>query len=267
MMNNQYFDRIGIVLCQQGYRQLQINGKSYIQKKGMILILSPLFVIHEVEVSSDYKEQLISSEPHVVFSLLNRISRIVVAVHIINHPCFETDEPLYSCIEANALRISSYERMRDSSENTDEKGIYDILIEKIVEESVLRVALFLYLKSRATDTHETANENVLFEFVLQLQQSVMSNRSVEYYAQLSNLSVGYFSSVIRKTAGVSPSRIIAAFTIARAKILLGQSKKTIKEIASEMNFPEQYTFRKYFKQHTGLAPTAYRISTLKCPQQ
>lgn len=258
MKDNHYFDKIGIVLCQQGNRQLLINGKPYTQKRGMILILSPIFVIQELEVSFDYSERFISAEPHIVFSLLNRISQIVVAVHIINHPCFEIDDELFSYIEANAFRISAYEDKRDSSENADEKGIYDIMIEKIVEESILRVALFLYQNQRVKDAKETSNENILFEFVLQLQQGVMTNRSVEYYADKANLSVGYFSSIIRKTAGISPSRIITAFTIARAKILLGQTKMTIKEIASEMNFPEQYTFRKYFKQNTGMAPTFYR---------
>lgn len=32
----------------------------------------------------------------------------------------------------------------------------------------------------------------------------------------------------------------------------------IKQIAEQLNFPEQFTFRKYFKQHTGLSPKAYR---------
>ena len=32
-------------------------------------------------------------------------------------------------------------------------------------------------------------------------------------------------------------------------------------MATELNFPEQFTFRKYFKQHTGIAPKEYRASS------
>ena len=43
-----------------------------------------------------------------------------------------------------------------------------------------------------------------------------------------------------------------------AKTLLDKSSKSIKEISQELGFPEQFTFRKYFKQHTGMSPTDYR---------
>lgn len=258
MPNNPNFDRIGIVLCLRGSRQLLINGNAYTQSQGMVLILSPLFVINEVDVTPDYEERFISAEPHVVFSLLSRLSRIVVAIRIINNPCFQANQQLLDFLESNAHRISDYENKRDDSSNSEEVSIYNIMIEKIVEECILNVAMFLYQHTDGVRDRETANENILFDFVMQLQRGVARNRNVAYYAENAKLSVGYFSSVIRKTAGVSPSRLISAFTIAHAKTLLSKTKKSIKEIATEMNFPEQYTFRKYFKQYTGMSPTAYR---------
>lgn len=263
MLDNQYFDKVGVILCLRGSRHLLINGKPYTQKEGMLLIVSPLFVIQQTDLTADYAEHFISAEPHVVFSILNRISQIVINLHIINHPCFEINRELFDSIESNVERIMNIKNKRDSSNDSDEKAVYNIMIEKIVEESILSVALFLYQKSGMVGVKETANENVLFDFVMQLQSGMMSDRSVAYYAEKANLSVGYFSSIIRKTAGISPSRIIAAFTIAHAKIMLNQTKKSIKEISSEMNFPEQYTFRKYFKHYTGMAPTAYRDSIIK----
>lgn len=263
MSQNQYFDKIGIVLCRRGSQQLLINGKAYTQSEGMVLIQSPLFVINKVDVSPDYEERFISAAPHVVFSLLNRMSRIVVAIRIINNPCFQVDEQLSDSLESNARCISDYESKREASCDSEEISVYNIMIEKIVEESILKVALYLYQHSATASVRETANENILFEFVMNLQRGVVTNRNVAYYAEEANLSVGYFSAVIRKTAGVSPSRLITAFTIAHAKTLLSQTTKSIKEIASVMNFPEQYTFRKYFKQHTGIAPTAYRNTVLQ----
>ncbi|MGN0206489.1 MAG: helix-turn-helix domain-containing protein, partial [Muribaculaceae bacterium] len=56
----------------------------------------------------------------------------------------------------------------------------------------------------------------------------------------------------------TPSEWIAYITMLNAKTLLKTSDKNIKEIAAELNFPEQYTFRKYFKHHTGMSPKEYR---------
>jgi AraC-like DNA-binding protein len=32
----------------------------------------------------------------------------------------------------------------------------------------------------------------------------------------------------------------------------------VKQVADELGFPEQFTFRKYFKSHTGQSPTEYQ---------
>lgn len=50
------------------------------------------------------------------------------------------------------------------------------------------------------------------------------------------------------------------FTVAKAKNLLENTKMSIKEIAMELHFPEQFSFRKYFKQHVGIPPKQYRKS-------
>lgn len=47
------------------------------------------------------------------------------------------------------------------------------------------------------------------------------------------------------------------FPIAQVKHLL-QFNLQIKEIADRLGFPEQFTFRKYFKTHTGISPSQYR---------
>ena len=47
-------------------------------------------------------------------------------------------------------------------------------------------------------------------------------------------------------------------TINQAKNLLCQSNMLVKQVADELGFPEQFTFRKFFKQHTGLSPRAFR---------
>ena len=42
------------------------------------------------------------------------------------------------------------------------------------------------------------------------------------------------------------------------KYLLRQPDILVKQVADELGFPEQFTFRKYFKSHTGQYPTEYQ---------
>ncbi len=42
------------------------------------------------------------------------------------------------------------------------------------------------------------------------------------------------------------------------RVALKNSVKSIKEIAAELNFPNQSFMRKYFKDHVGVSPSTYR---------
>jgi AraC family transcriptional activator of pobA len=91
-----------------------------------------------------------------------------------------------------------------------------------------------------------------------MNKNYKSERTVNYYANRANLSKGHFSRIIKNRTGKTPSQWIATVTIVNAKLMLEQSGNSIKEIAAELNFPEQFTFRKYFKQHVGVPPKEYR---------
>lgn len=56
----------------------------------------------------------------------------------------------------------------------------------------------------------------------------------------------------------TPSEWLAAFTLGEACRLLAHTQKSVKEIAELLHFPEQFTFRKYFKTYIGVSPRAYR---------
>ena len=47
-------------------------------------------------------------------------------------------------------------------------------------------------------------------------------------------------------------------TVNQAKHLLRQPNMLVKQVADELGFPEQFTFRKYFKTNTGISPTEYQ---------
>lgn len=82
------------------------------------------------------------------------------------------------------------------------------------------------------------------------------------YADEANLSVRHFSKIIHNYTGQTPMQWIISYTIGQAKRLLTQTGLSVKEIAEKLGFPEQFTFRKYFKTHTGMSPTDFRTKNI-----
>ena len=83
-------------------------------------------------------------------------------------------------------------------------------------------------------------------------------RSVTFYADKLYLTPKYLSCVIKEISGKSAGEWIDEQVILAAKALLKSSNMTIQEISVELNFANQSFFGKYFKQHTGISPKAYR---------
>ena len=105
-------------------------------------------------------------------------------------------------------------------------------------------------KSRKTEVFESFLKTVATHYKQQ--------RSVTFYADKLYLTPKYLSCVIKEISGKSAGEWIDEQVILAAKALLKSSNMTIQEISVELNFANQSFFGKYFKQHTGISPKAYR---------
>ena len=102
---------------------------------------------------------------------------------------------------------------------------------------------------------------VLFdEFMSLLQQYNKRERNVSFYAKQLNITPKYLSSVVKEVSGKTAARWIDESVILEAKALLKYSGMSIQEIAYHLNFSTQSFFGKYFRSHTGMTPSAYRMS-------
>jgi AraC-like DNA-binding protein len=78
------------------------------------------------------------------------------------------------------------------------------------------------------------------------------------------LQVGYswFRKVFKKHTGIAPGQYIIQLKIQKAKELLSDPSKSIKEIAYQLRFDSALYFSKIFKEKTGVSPTAYRTPSV-----
>ena len=77
-------------------------------------------------------------------------------------------------------------------------------------------------------------------------------------AQACELSAAHFSRSFHKTFGAPPYRWLQTRRIERAKGLLGDTSRSLAEIALECGFTEQSHFTKVFTRLVGVSPGAWR---------
>ena len=115
-------------------------------------------------------------------------------------------------------------------------------------------------------THNTEmkrSDGILKAFAELLAKHIMTESSLDFYAEQLCISKQYLSLIIKEKTRVTAGRIVAVMRTEAASRLLRDPELTIQQIVEKMSFADQSSFGKFFKKHTGASPNRYRQTLRK----
>ncbi len=257
-ISNIYPGQAGLFICTGGTADIMVNNTVFHIRRGTLCVVSPINIICFIHQSEDYKSVEILDELNVFYPVVRSIVETIVWLNLRVNPSTQLSEDETKFFEERTIFIENKIKKRDSSNHKYEQTVLTRMVELLKQETLLEATHIFLRNSQVIEKNISKSETLVYNFILSLHKHFKKERSVSFYANEAHLSTGYFTSVIREKTGRTPSEWISDITITQAKLLLSKSDMSVKEIASELGFPEQFTFRKYFKSHTGLAPKAYR---------
>jgi AraC family transcriptional activator of pobA len=250
--------KAGIMLCLNGTCEALINGKPYKMHRGMTCIISPIISFLPISQSPDFDAKYFIDVLEVFYPVVRTVFDIVVKMRIDKEPCRQLNEDGIKSFLDRCQLIEQKKQVIASTEDKDTKSILEKTL-KLAEQEMILDMFIMYHNNLIVEPQSTLkDEAVAIDFIYNINLNYKKERSVGFYADKAKLSIGHFSRTIKAKTGKTPSQFIATITIVNAKLMLQQPGKSIKEIAAELNFPEQFTFRKYFKKHVGMPPQEYR---------
>ena len=101
-------------------------------------------------------------------------------------------------------------------------------------------------------------EELFNRFIKLVELRYRKERRVSWYAERLNITAKYLSESVKQVSGRTPNDWIDNYVTIELRVLLRNTNKSIKEIAKDMNFPNQSFLGTYFKEHVGVTPSAYR---------
>lgn len=122
----------------------------------------------------------------------------------------------------------------------------------------LVILLTRFAKKQNLPTNASENQYQLmrqFNFMVELHYK--KHHQVQHYASLLNRSPKTIGNIFSALGTKTPLQIIHERIITEAKRLLLYTPKSIKEIASELGFADLTHFSKFFRNHTGYAPSDF----------
>lgn len=246
------FEGVFVILCQAGRLTLNLNGKTYNAHPNDVIVCMPEIVTQNVLVSTDFRfcGMFVSSD--------YAFNTLPVQAKGWNARRFFEENPIISISEKEAKVFSQYCRLIKSKFEDSDNRNRDKIIDALVQAFIYDFGNALTRNVAYEPRPMSSAEDIFNRFIVILTQAYPKRRSVAYYADKLNISPKYLSVVCKKTCGKNASKIIDACVVKDIENLLKSSRKSVKEISNELEFPNTSFFGRYVKKNLGLTPNELR---------
>ena len=246
----------GAIIFTKGKGTVICNDVVYQVEPDVILAINPFSIIRLGEDIDSLEGILVEVDVNTTMTLFSDVA-VEKRLSILRFPCVRITDWQRSFI----LRLLDIIKEKEDSIKDSPKR-NEAMDEKIL--TLLTQSLCLQIQKIFIDSvrviSEPAKRNLLIynKFISSLYSNCHSQRTVTFYARQQNMSTGRFAAVVKEVSGQSPKYWIEIFTMTKIRGLLSDPGLTIKEVMDRMNFPDQSTFGRYFKQREGLTPAGFK---------
>ncbi|MFC6101586.1 helix-turn-helix domain-containing protein [Olivibacter domesticus] len=250
-------DHFTFLLVLAGTTCLKYNLLDYKLEPNDLFVIAP-GIIHEYHTGIDgliigtgftktfYAESLIHKKDINVFEYLSSNT----------NPHFQL-----SAKEAGVLHDLML-MLKTNHANQEHAFQFDLMFHSF---NLFMLELAAIIKRHRPDNGATSTRrmDLLNSFLKLLAVHFKVERSVQFYAEKIFITPKHLTKVVKEETGKSVGQLVNEMVIAEAKILLDTSSLTVGNVATELNFSNQFFFSKFFKKHSGLTPSQFRTNTSK----
>ncbi|MDR1331082.1 MAG: helix-turn-helix transcriptional regulator [Tannerella sp.] len=248
-------EALTLIGVMSGELSITIDYISYrIPAHGIVWIM-PTHIMQVTEVTPDTRMWILQLGKSF---MENSARRTTDDVPIISY--MQLKKYPYSVFEPEEFE-SLYEdlQMLRNKFNTRAHLFHEEMVKIYLKVFVLDMADFFFKTRENFFTPQLTRKEELFaDFLSLLAAHCKDHHMVSFYADKLCITPQYLSLILKEQSGRSASRWIQDALIVEAKRMLKMPRTTVQEVADNLHFPDQSTFGKFFKMHTGMSPLAFR---------
>lgn len=249
-------DGIIIAVRKQGSATININLREYNTTKNDLILCAPGNILQSIPKPGMHQTQmfLISSDfLKEMYINLNSFMTFFISLK---------EQPIFSLTDEEVKELEAFYTLIEETIDRNDNFRTEI-VRRLMGAYLYKLGSILHRRQPeflSVNPKSMKREEILFnQFINLLTEHHRKERRVDFYAEQLFLSPKHFSTVVKKVSGKTAGEWIDEYVILEAKALLKYSVMSIQEVAYYMNFPNPSFFGKYFKHHTGMSPSEYKV--------
>lgn len=229
----------------------EINGHDVVINEGQVLTTMPENIVGFKSASSDIRYFMLVVYPKLVSYTFNDLGKNYTNAEF-SRTIFINDCPSERLSYCRDIYVTMKEDMI--------RPPYEFKL--VYQRSWLSVMLVQNFLTHGIDTQKNGDSNsrqydVYCRFLEALNKFSGEHRSVQYYADLLDISSKYLSFVCISYSNKNASTWIDEYVVQKAKVLMTVHKYSVADVSEMLNFQTSSSFSRYFKRVTGLTPKDY----------
>ena len=243
---------IVVALCLKGKAQYTIDTQEQLVRKNDVLIISERHVMDNFMASPDLEGLAIILSARFFRDVIQNVSDISsLFLFSKNHPVINFTQK-----EADVF-ISYFNLIKQKMTDTDNLFRRDV-VRSLMLAMFYDLSNVIYRTRQSSDNRQTRADINFTKFIHLVEGNYKRERRVGWYAEQLCITPKYLSETVKQVSRLTPNEWIDNYVILEIRVLLKNSTRSIKEIAMEMNFPNQSFLGKFFKERVGMSPSEYR---------
>lgn len=245
---------IVIALCTSGSAHYTIDTMEQTLTAGNLLVITSRRVLSQFQSTPDFRGLGLFVSEHFFHETIRNVNEVSTLF------LFTRDHPVLKLSESEQLVFRGYfATIRHRLSDINNHFRYDLT-------RTLLMAMFydlsdvIYRASNMAVKNSTRADDIFTKFILLVEHNCHQERRVSWYAKQLCITSKYLSETIKQVSRRTPNEWIDRYVTLALRSMLKNTTKSIKEIAEELNFPNQSFLGKYFKEHVGMSPSKYRKS-------
>ena len=250
-----------VVVCLKGRMTVTIDNKRHAMTRNQVLFLQPNSVVTDYQLSDDFESRAL------VFSLGTIENSIYLRRKIWDNISYLRLHPIVPLSESDISVFKHYYGIATANLQADDDNLYKqeiishLLRSLVYEFLLLTDRIIAESRESREENHErkqTSNDDLHRRFLELLAFSRGRIRKVEQFADQLFVTPDQLTAATKAVSGRTALDWITENTVQAITHELLYTQKSVSEISIELDFPSLSFFGKYFKQHTGLSPRAFR---------
>ena len=238
-----------ISLCLRGRAELKANLHPYHVTPGCLVLATPDVLKEWLYVSEDYETLSVFFTQDFITTNNAATGRLRFLVHPTAY-VLQLPEP-------DAANVAASFRFLQQKYHTPHAQRGNIL-KNIINSLLYEIGPLYEESTTALSGGNSRSQQLAAAFRQLVQTHCATARSVQFYAGQLCITPRHLNELVKAVTGRTASDWIAEAVALEAKALLENPALPIQQVAASLHFADQFAFSRFFKNSTGLSPTAYR---------